>query len=697
VNVLSVDLGTANTVAVLRIDGQPPRLIEFDGAPALPSAVFADEANGRLLVGREAQERARTDPSRFEPRPKRRVDEGTVLLGDAVVSVTTLLGAVLHRVVAEAVQVLGGLPPDELRLTHPDEWDAARRTVLVAAARLSGLTSEPVLIPESVAAAAHFTSSGEHLRPGEAVAVYNLGAATFTCAVLGATGQGIVVLAENGLTDVAGLAIDQALLEYAGRAVSHRDPGQWQRLLRPESVEDRIAQRELRDAVRVAKEKLATQQIATVPMPRPFDNVDVTRTELDALIRPNLLRGAELLDRTITQAGLVPANLLGAYLVGGSSRMPLVATFIGEHLELRPISDPAPETAVAFGALEAVTDGTGTPRDFQPDPIPIGRTRPAFTPVAPPPSVSQPVAMPPSGSFPAEMPPSGAMRPPSSHPVSMPPSASQPVSMPPSSSQPVSMPVSGPQPVPPSVSQPVSMPPSGSQPVAGPMPGAFAQPGPSQSGPHNLAGSGNYPPSGGFPGYQQQQQPAPAPKKKHKRVPVVIGVVAALVVAGAVIGGIVLFGGSGQAANSCQGTGGSPDAQGFTPCLRQLAGTVPQHARCAPGTGGSDIGIDTTGSTVVTCTTGDYRIVYRQGGQSVSARSIMETMLPPEPRSLVKASWGGNSLSGQYQVGVAGQDGVLVFSVDNSDTVGILTVKGTSDLTPDQVADDFQRDVQPGT
>jgi hypothetical protein len=72
-------------------------------------------------------------------------------------------------------------------------------------------------------------------------------------------------------------------------------------------------------------------------------------------------------------------------------------------------------------------------------------------------------------------------------------------------------------------------------------------------------------------------------------------------------------------------------------------------------------------------------------------------MLPPEPRSLVKATWTGNNLSGQYQASVVGQDGVLVFSVDNSDTIGILTVKGSSDLTPDQVADDFQRNVQPGT
>ncbi|HEX4221745.1 MAG TPA: Hsp70 family protein [Pseudonocardiaceae bacterium] len=652
-NVLSVDLGTANTVAVLQVDGQPPQLVA-----SLPSAVFLDEAEGRLVVGQDALDRARTDPSRFEPQPKRRIDEGTVLLGDTFISVTNLLGAVLHQVVGDAVGLLDGLPPDELRLTHPDDWNAARCTVLVAAARLSGLTTEPVLIRESVAAAAHFTSSGQHLRPGEALAVYNLGAATFTCAVLGVTdsvnGTGTVVLAENGLTDVAGLAIDQALLEYVGRAVSHRDPGHWQRLLRPESVEDRIAQRELRESVRVAKEKLATQQMATVPMPEPFENVDVMRTELDALIRPNLLRGAELLDRTITAAGLVPGNLLGAYLVGGSSRMPLVAKATGEHLELRPISAAEPETAVAFGALEASPSTTATPEDFHPDPIPIGRTRPQFSPVAPPPSVSQPVSMPPSGS----------------QPVSMPPSVSQPVSMPPSGSQPVSMPPSG--------SQPVSMPPSMSQPVA------------------NIPNYANYPPSGGFPNYQQQQPqpPAPQPNKKSKRVPIIIGVIVAVLVAGGVVGGIFLFG-SKQTANSCQSSG-SADSQGFTPCLRQLAGAVPQHAQCSSGTGGVDVGIGRSGSTV-SCTMGSYRVIYQQGGPGSSAQSIIETLLPPQPHSLVKASWSGNSLSGQYEAGVVGQDGVLVFSVDNSDAIGVLTTHASSDLTPDQVADYFQANVQPGT
>src|SRR5262249_26456978 len=116
--VLSVDLGTSNTVAVLSAHGRPPRVVEVDGSATMPSAVFAAE-DGTLVAGREAERRARVDPSRFEPNPKRRVDEGTLLLGDRVVPVVDALAAVLAKVAAEVSRQLGGDLPDEVRLTHP--------------------------------------------------------------------------------------------------------------------------------------------------------------------------------------------------------------------------------------------------------------------------------------------------------------------------------------------------------------------------------------------------------------------------------------------------------------------------------------------------------------------------------------------------------------------------------------------------
>ena len=354
--VLSVDLGTSNTVAVLSAHGRSPRVVEIDGAPTMPSALFLVE-DGTLIVGREAERRARLDPSRFEPNPKRRIDEGTLLLGDQVVPVTDALAAVLRRVVEETSRQLSGGRPDEVRLTHPAQWGPVRRNALLSAARQAGMGSNLVLVPEPVAAAAHFASFPDQtLAPGQALAVYDLGAGTFDVAVVGATQNGFVVLAEAGLPDLGGLDVDQALLEHVGRQASGKDPGLWQRLLRPQSTGDRRAQRALREDVKVGKESLSTHPQTDIALPEPLDDVLVGRSELEALIRPNLLRSAELLAGTIRAAGLTPDRLAGIYLVGGSSRIPLVATLIAENLHVVPVNLDQPETAVALGAHHVSQD-----------------------------------------------------------------------------------------------------------------------------------------------------------------------------------------------------------------------------------------------------------------------------------------------------------------------------------------------------
>src|SRR5439155_6258840 len=237
-------------------------------------------------------------------------------------------------------------------------WGPVRRNVLLTAARQAGMGSNLVLVPEPVAAAAHFASfPGQTLAPGQALAVYDLGAGTFDVAIVGATQKGFTVLAEAGLPDLGGLDVDQALLEHVGRQVAHRDPAAWQRLLRPESMADRRAQRALREDVKAAKEALSRHPQTEVAMPEPFSDVRVTRAELEALIRPSLLRSVELLAGTIRSTGTTPDRLAGIYLVGGSSRIPLVATLIAEQLRVVPTSLDQPETAVAQGAHHVPREG----------------------------------------------------------------------------------------------------------------------------------------------------------------------------------------------------------------------------------------------------------------------------------------------------------------------------------------------------
>ncbi|MGW4484640.1 Hsp70 family protein [Amycolatopsis sp. NPDC004368] len=398
--ILSVDLGTSNTVAVLSAHGRPPRVVEVDGSANMPSAIFAGE-DGTIMVGRDAERRARLDPTRFEPNPKRRIDEQTLLLGTDIVPVNDALAAILRRVLDETTRQLGGEQPDEVRLTHPAQWGPVRRNVLLSAARLAGIGASVVLVPEPVAAAAHFASfPGKGLAPGQALAVYDLGAGTFDVAVVGATQNGYVVLAEDGLPDLGGLDVDQALMVHVGREVSHSDPQRWQRLLRPESTADRRTRRALQEDVKAAKEALSRHPQTEVPMPEPFKDVLVTRGELEGLVRPAMLRSVELLARTLRTAGLTPDRLAGIYLVGGSSRLPLVGSMIAEKLGVVPASLDQPETAVALGAQHVARDGLSMRTQNVEGQVAAGA--PAY---APPGGYPPPPQQPPAGyaqpSFPA--------------------------------------------------------------------------------------------------------------------------------------------------------------------------------------------------------------------------------------------------------------------------------------------------------
>src|SRR5436305_4613238 len=110
---LVVDLGTCHTVAVVWRDGQAPRPLLFDGSPLMPSGVYRDPA-GPLAVGRDAERLSAVHPSRFEPYPKRCVDDGEVLLGEVPTPVVELLAALLRRVLAEASR---DASPDVVTLT----------------------------------------------------------------------------------------------------------------------------------------------------------------------------------------------------------------------------------------------------------------------------------------------------------------------------------------------------------------------------------------------------------------------------------------------------------------------------------------------------------------------------------------------------------------------------------------------------
>ncbi|WP_433494059.1 Hsp70 family protein [Micromonospora sp. CA-248089] len=364
---LGVDLGTSNTVAVLRWPDGRTRPVLVDGHPILPSGVYAD-ADGHLHVGRDAQRLAQADPAAYEPNPKRRVDDETVELGGRAYRPAELLAATLRAVADAAVAAVGMLPPAVV--THPAAWTPARRQVLHDALELAGWPAAaehtlagPIapgtrLLREPVAAARYFTQVLRRPVPvGGAVAVFDFGGGTLDVAVLRNEGadpwgdSGFQLVATGGIPDLGGLDLDAALLGRLGELVGPAHPREWARLTDPTTTAERRDRQQLWDNVRGAKEMLSRAMVAPVAVPGVEAAVPLTREDFERLAAPLLARAVTETREVTAAAGLRPEQLSGLFLVGGSTRVPLVARLLHAELGIAPTVLEQPEMPVAEGAL----------------------------------------------------------------------------------------------------------------------------------------------------------------------------------------------------------------------------------------------------------------------------------------------------------------------------------------------------------
>ncbi|WP_412542618.1 Hsp70 family protein [Longispora sp. K20-0274] len=339
---LTIDFGSAHTVAALRTPAGQVTPLLFDGSPLLPSGVYAAAAD--LFTGRDAEQHARYDPAGYEPTPKRRIDDGEVLLGGRTVPVPDLIAAVLDRVRAEAVRVAGHLPA--VVLTHPASWGTPRRDVLRAAARRAGL-GEVELVAEPVAAAAYHTA-GRAAGRGPLLVV-DPGAGTLDIAVLrptgvaaGTAGDRYITVGLGGLDDLGGLDLDAALLAHLAErwpdpAWSARGPA-------------------VPTAVRIAKEALSEVDSTVVAAPGLRSEVRLDRATLATVAAPYVDCAVRAVLDTLDAAGVRAADLGGVCLVGGGSRLDALRVALADALGDADVLGEQPELAVAEGAAHAVPE-----------------------------------------------------------------------------------------------------------------------------------------------------------------------------------------------------------------------------------------------------------------------------------------------------------------------------------------------------
>jgi molecular chaperone DnaK (HSP70) len=349
--VLGVDVGNSRTTAALCRHGEPATGLPLDaGSPSVHSVLYLS-GDDTVLVGRDALAMAESDPERLARGLLARVgDPIAPLLGGRPCPAEMLLASLVCWVVDRAVDYARA-EPELVVLTHPASWGPHRRTVLDQALRQAGL-ADVVLLPKPVAAAESHLA-GHQLQVGDALAVYDLGEETVSCAVtrLGPAGFELLGRAESAEL-IGGAHFDDVLVEHVLGELGRTE-------LDPFDDELRPAIAALRADCRSAKEMLSTAAEAVVPTPRfgPPSSVLVTRARFEELIGPAVNRTVDTLQQVIRPADKLAAVLL----VGGSSRVPLVAELVAAATAARVAADPDPATAVARGGALAGLRVGGAP------------------------------------------------------------------------------------------------------------------------------------------------------------------------------------------------------------------------------------------------------------------------------------------------------------------------------------------------
>ncbi|WP_433802664.1 Hsp70 family protein [Actinomycetospora sp. CA-084318] len=364
---LGVDLGGTTVVAAVLRDGEARAdavALGTDGSPSMPATAHRG-SDGVVRTGADAERRAALEPDRAVRDVTARLgDDVPLIVGDEPWRADDVAAEIVLAAVRRVAALEGGAAR-ALAVTHPAGWGSHRERTLRRALVRVGL-GHATLVAESRAAVLAASTYGG-LRAGRVAAVYDLGGRRFRAAVIRRGARGVVasgteggaaapgtttteVLADSGTpVRAGGTDVDAAVLAHVREELGEPFDAALAAL---DDNASRHALATLQRSARVAKERLSADTEAPLRVTvGPLDTtVRITRADLEARITPLVAATVDAFAGTLEAAGITPDQVV---LVGGSSRIPLVARLLAEELgrPVRPELDPV--TVVAEGAALA--------------------------------------------------------------------------------------------------------------------------------------------------------------------------------------------------------------------------------------------------------------------------------------------------------------------------------------------------------
>jgi molecular chaperone DnaK len=342
--IVGIDLGTTNSEVAIIQNGQPQVLAE-DGDPILPSFVGLSE-DGRLLVGKAARNQWVLAPERTIKSIKRKMGQDIkVKLGDQEFRPQEISAMILRTLRDRAAQQLGR-PVQKAVITVPAYFNDAQRQATREAGELAGLEVVRIL-NEPTAASLTYDPNQHDLRR---LLVYDLGGGTFDVSIVQVQEGVIEVLSSHGDTQLGGDDFDDLLLKYV-----------CDRFQEEHGVDLRAnlaARARVLRAVEAAKRHLSYHPFARLEEEFLAEkdgqalhlNMEISREQYEAMIRPLLDRTMDCVQRALEDSHLTGSAIDKVVLVGGSTRTPVVGKMLEDRLGQPAHQEVNPDLCVAMGA-----------------------------------------------------------------------------------------------------------------------------------------------------------------------------------------------------------------------------------------------------------------------------------------------------------------------------------------------------------
>lgn len=341
---VGIDLGTTfSVVAYINAQGRPEVIPNEHGKAITPSVIYFSPKGS--IVGDEAKEYQASGETNVASFFKRSMGDSQFLLSFYGRDYTPvdLSALVLGYLKAQAERFFNAPVPNAV-ITVPAYFTHMQRTATMEAGRQAGLNVLKIINEPTAAALAY------GLRPSQderRVLVYDLGGGTFDVSLVSITPTEVNVLATDGDHNLGGKDWDDRLLSYLA--------DQFEQEFGLELIGDDV--NELRVQAEKLKHTLSARQNADIRVQAAgkTGTYTVTRALFEDITRDLMERTQLLTEHVLAEAGLSWSNLYGVLPVGGSTRMPMVNSYV-ERMSGKPaMGGINPDEAVALGAAIQAT------------------------------------------------------------------------------------------------------------------------------------------------------------------------------------------------------------------------------------------------------------------------------------------------------------------------------------------------------